>query len=231
MRLPSWRVARRTPATTPREAVLRQEGGALAHRLPQGRAGQVAALGLTILVLTLAWRGAVMPAREWYAARQMRLETAHRLLAHERDLVAALPMLKSRLAAGHAGGSRSASDRALLLPGASDAVAAAALQGDLQGLAQQSGISLNSAETLAGQAHGALRRIPLRVRMTTSYRDLVGLLSRIAAARPLMLVDRLEIHATSLPDSGSAETALPLGAEITVAGFRAADTARAQRGR
>ena len=172
-----------------------------------------------------------MPARDWYAARQMRLETARRMLAHERDLVATLPALKARVAAGRRHGSGGASAATTLLPGASDAVAAAALQGDLQGLAQQSGVSLNSAETVASQAHGALRRIPLRVRMTTSYRDLVGLLGRIAGSRPLMLVDQLEIHATSLPESGSPDAALPLSAEITVAGFRTAATRREPAGR
>lgn len=230
MRVPFWRASKRHNSS----AHARSDdlaGGALARQLPQGRAGQIAASGLTCLVLAMAWRGAVIPAGEWYGARSHRLDTARRLLAEQRDLVASLPALTRRLAtedADAAPGTGGTIGGRVLLPGPSDAVAGAALQGDLQALAQQNGISLDSAETIAGKAQGALRRIPLRVRMTTSYPKLVGLLAAVAASEPLMLVDRLAIHATSLPASGASNAGadLPLTAELTVSGFRVADTPR-----
>lgn len=225
IRVPIWRAALRRTATARAGGTDSIAGGALGHYLPQGRAGAIAALALTALALAIVWRGAVIPAQGWYAARQTRLDTARRLLAEERGLVASLPALKARsTAANSAGAHGGAQAGGMLLPGASDAVAGAALQGDLQALAQQSGINLDSAETLAGQAQGALRRIPLRVRMTTAYPKLVDLLAAIATARPLMQVDRLAIHATSLPESGAsnADTDLPLTAALTVSGFRVA---------
>lgn len=231
MRVPFWRAIKQRDRNT-NSGGNHVAGGTLGRYLPQGRAGQITAAVLTCLVLALIWRGAVVPAREWYGARTLRLDTARRLLADKRALVAVLPRLRKQLAdedehnaAGTAARTGGTIGGRMLLPGPSDAVAGAALQGDLQSLAQQNGISLDSAETIAGKAQGALRRIPLRVRMTTSYAKLVGLLAAIGASRPLMLVDRLAIHATSLPDSGASNAGadLPLTAELTVSGFRVTD--------
>lgn len=239
IRAPFWRATLHRAAPPRARTGEHIAGGALGRYLPQGRAGQIAAICLTCLALAIVWCGAVIPARQWYAGRQMRLNTARRLLASERDLVASLPAMKARLAAaeGHAahaaasGTGNMHADR-LLLPGPSDAVAGAALQGDLQTLAQQSGINFDSAETLAGRSEGALRRIPLRVRLTTSYPKFVGLVTAIATSRPLMLVDRLEIHATSVPDAGASNsgTNLPLTAELTVSGFRVANARQSGHG-
>ena len=208
----SWRPAPRRGGAPPASA-----GGALAPYLPQGRTGQAAALCLTLAVALLAWYGAVLPARQWYVARQERLQVGVRLLAHERALIAALP----RLAAQAAAAGNAAQGSGAMLPGRSDALAAAALQGDLQMLAQKDGVSLDSAETLPAKSEGVLRRIGIRVRMTTSYDKLVTLMSGIATTRPLMLTGDLSIHSTGLPGTDTAAPGQPVMASFTVSGFRA----------
>jgi general secretion pathway protein M len=183
--------------------------------LPAGRAGQVTAVALTLAALLIAWFGLIGPLLSWYGAQSQELATTRLRLAHERALIATLPRLRRQIGAQrHDGAARSA-----LLTGGSDAVAGAALQGDVQALAAQRGITLDSAEILSTAVIGDFRRIPLRISLTTDYPKLIALLGAIEAASPRMLVDDVSLHATGLPDPGRD---LPIRASFTISAFRAA---------
>ncbi len=183
--------------------------------LPEGRAGQVTAVALTGAGMLLAWFGLIAPILSWYGAQAQQLATTRLLLAHERALIATLPLLRRQIGAQHHDGAA----RSALLAGGSDAVAGAALQGDVQALAAQRGITLDSAEILSTSVIGDFRRIPLRISLTTDYPKLIALLGAIEAASPRMLVDDVSLHATGLPDPGRD---LPIRASFTISAFRAA---------
>ncbi|MCW8305956.1 type II secretion system protein GspM [Acidiphilium sp. PA] len=183
--------------------------------LPTGRAGQGAALGLTLAGLLVVWFGLIAPGLAWYDARARSIAERRLMIAHERALIAALPELRRRIA-GLRGGDIAAT---ALLTGGSDAVAGAALQGDVQALAARHAITLDSAEILTTVKTGTMRRIPLRISLTTDYPRLIALLGAIGAAAPRMLVDDVSLHATGLPDPGRD---LPLRARFTISAFRAA---------
>ncbi|MDD2876657.1 MAG: type II secretion system protein GspM [Acidiphilium sp.] len=186
--------------------------------LPEGRAGQAAALGLTLAGLLVVWFGLIAPALSWYGARAQRIAATREVIAHERALIAALPALQRRFAALRHGGIAGAA----LLTGGSDAVAGAVLQGDVQALANQNSINLDSAEILTAVPIGDFRRIPLRISLTTEYPKLIALLGAITVGSPRMLVDDLSLHATGLPDPGQD---LPIRASFTISAFRVGDLA------
>lgn len=182
--------------------------------LPDGRAGQITALGLTLCGLVIFWVALISPAVTYYEVRARRIGETRLVIAHERALIDALPAMQARTASsGRIGG-------VALLTGSSDAVAGAALQGDVQALANRNGINLDSAELLTTVEIGDFRRIPLRISLTTEYPKLIALLGAIAVASPRMLVDDLSLHATGLPDPGRD---LPIRASFTISAFRAAD--------
>ena len=183
--------------------------------LPEGRAGQAAAVAVSLLLVIVLAFGIIAPALSWYAARTRAIASQQLVLAHERALVASLPALRTTIAAMR----RRDAGVTLLLTGGSDAVAGAAFQGEVQALANAASVSLDSAELLTPERIGGFRRIPLRVTMTTTYPRLIALLGAIAAAKPRMLADDLSLHATGISDPGRD---LPLRASFTVSGFRAA---------
>src|SRR6478672_4460952 len=100
--------------------------------LPTGRRGQLLELGLTLAVLGGAWAGIAAPLLDWHA---LRADQVRRVAAPGRPAEGAV------------------------LDGASDALAAAALQGRLQEMAARAGAPLSSAEALPGEAAGTWRRI------------------------------------------------------------------------
>ncbi|MGC9269970.1 type II secretion system protein GspM [Acidiphilium sp.] len=181
--------------------------------LPDGRAGRITAILLTLCGVAILWFGLIAPAMSWYDARSRQIAETRLVIAHERALIAALPDMQARIArSGRIGG-------VTLLAGGSDAVAGAALQGDVQALASRNSINLDSAELLTPVKTGDFRRIPLRISLTTDYPKLIALLGAIAATSPRMLVDDLSLHATGLPDPGRD---LPIRASFTISAFRAA---------
>jgi general secretion pathway protein M len=183
--------------------------------LPTGAKGQLLALAVTLLILLTVGFGILIPLHNWYQRGADKLAQAQLTLAHEQALIVALPSMRQQITSLRA----QPINQSTLLPGISDAVAGATLQGRIQSIAQSAGISLDSGEILPVVHVGTLNRIPLRVTMTTSYDKLVGLLAAIAASPEKMLVDDVSIHATGVPDPGRD---LPVTASFTVSGFRAA---------
>ena len=182
--------------------------------LPTGRRGQALAAGLLLLVLAAAWGAVASPLLALYAERAEALATRAALADRMERVAAGLPELRRQAAAASAVGPAVR----VVLPGATDAVAAAAPQGMVQEMAQRGGATLSSIEALPAEQAGAYRRVGLRVTLAAPWPVLVRLLSAIAAASPVMLVDDLQLQTSRRlvrPDDA------PLDASLTVLAFRA----------
>ncbi len=180
---------------------------------PDGRRGQMLAVGLTLLAAAMVWVAAVGPLIGWYQARAEALAQQQQMAARMAALSLEIPALRKAVSAA---GLQSAGDQ-ILLAGTTDAIAGANLQSALQDLANQAGTSLDSAALLPVQPAGALRRIGMQVSVTTSLPVLVALLEAIGTARPRMIVSALSIINTGTP---AVDQEQPLQANFTVSGFR-----------
>lgn len=179
--------------------------------LPEGRRGQILATALTLAVLATVWLGIAAPMIGWYQERAVELAQRQQLLRHMQALVQTLPALEHAPALVHA-----APDA--LLSGATDAVAAAAMQSAVQAMAASAGVELVSMETLPTEAHGSYRRIGLRVSLTAHWRVLIELLRAAGEGRPRMLVDDLQLRSVEMQTRNAAT---PVGASFTLLAFRA----------
>ncbi len=158
--------------------------------LPTGPRGRVLALGLTGLALLVAWFGIVGPALAWYSGRAERLDQRLVLARRMATLAASLPQLEHQVAALPT----TKANPDALLPGETDAVAAATLQERVQEMASQAGAPLSSVEMLPATQLGQLRRIGLRVAAQAEMANVIHLLQSVQAAKPRMLVDELDLQ-------------------------------------
>ncbi len=188
----------------------------MAIALPDGREGRILAALLAVLALLLFWLACVAPVLDWYDARAQRVAAIEQRAAREEALIRMLPALKA--AAGRAA---RLPERALL-SGESDAVAGAALQEQVQGMAGSADAQLTSIETLPAEQAGAFRRIGVRVALNAQLPVVVALLKAIETAEPRMLIDDIRLTATPV---GPQNVQLPLDAAFTVYAFRSGSSA------
>ncbi|HVE20515.1 MAG TPA: type II secretion system protein GspM [Acidocella sp.] len=184
-------------------------------RLPDGRRGQILALGIGLAALLLLWVALLAPLFGWYQERADELAQQRVLAVRMQALAREIPTLRAAVAAQgpDQGGP------ALLLQGDSDAIAGANLQSALQDLATRSGTSLDSAALAPVQAQGPLRKLGLQVSLTASWPALISFLASIETASPRMIVGGLSLSNAGPPDAGGAP---PVQASFTVSAFRAA---------
>jgi hypothetical protein len=183
----------------------------MATALPTGRNGQYLAAGLALLTLAVIWIGIVGPVLDWYGDRAATLDRLRARIARENALIAALPQLKIQAQAAAKTPTRA------VLTGDSDAIAGAALQEQVQGMASAANANLTSIETLPGEQMNAYRRIGVRVELNAQLPVIVALLKAVEEAEPSLVVD--DIHLTGTP-VGPQNVQLPLDAAFTVYGFR-----------
>jgi hypothetical protein len=157
--------------------------------LPTGRTGRLLALGLTALTFAVLWLGVVMPLIDWHAERADALSQQAALAQRMEALAMALPSLQAQAKALAEGGA----GEAALLDGDNDSMASASLQERLQAMFMQTGVQLNSVETLPGDDAGAYRRIGLRISFNASWPILMTLLKEMHVASPALLVDELQL--------------------------------------
>ena len=182
-----------------------------ALNLPAGRQGQAAAASLAGLALVVVWLGAVSPLLDWYGARSDRITQLAARLSREQALIASLPALKT------AASDASAKPTQAVLSGNTDAIAGAALQEQVQGMASEASATLTSIETLPAEQVGAYRRIGVRVEMNAQLGVIVALMRAVEAAEPTMLID--DLHLTAAPSAPNLPP-LPMDASFTVVAFR-----------
>ncbi len=205
---------------------------ALPIALPTGRTGRLLALAVTLLILAAGWFAIGSPLVAWHADRAELLDQRRLLARRMAGIAQSLPELRQTAGAGVASpglgspslassgsASSGAAAPASLLDGATDAIAAAALQQLVQDMAGRAGASLATAETLPPVQAGTYRRIGLHVSLNAPWSVLMRLLLAIGQAAPRMLVDDLQVHAPRLvvqPEDP------PLDAGFTVFAFRPA---------
>ena len=179
--------------------------------LPTGRNGRILAASLAALTLLSVWLVLVAPVLDWYGTRAALLEDLRARAARERVLIASLPVLTKQAESAAATPTRA------VLSGATDAIAGAALQEQVQTMANLATAQLTSIETLPAEQVAGYRRIGVRVEMNAQLPVVVSLLKSVEEAQPSMLVD--DIHLTATP-VGMLAKPLPLDASFTVYGFR-----------
>lgn len=163
--------------------------------LPDGPRGRALALGVLAVLLAVLWTGVMSPLLDLRAARQETLAERRALLGRMTALAASVPALRHAAAAAHTTGPAPQA----LIAGASDAIASATLQERVQAMAGATDASLASVEALPGEQAGALRRIGLRVSLSTTWPVLIRLLGAIEAAAPRMLIDDLQVEGSVIP--------------------------------
>ncbi len=185
--------------------------------LPTGRRGQWLALALTLVVIGALWAGVAAPLVAWYDMRSDGIAQRGLLTERMTRLTLSIPAL---LAEAGAARNHQSAVRSDLLPASSDAVAAAALQQNLQNKAKDVAVPLSSIETLLVEPRGKYRRIALRVTLSAAWPQLLHLLQALEQGTPRILIDDLQLSASpvlSRPDG------VPVNATFTIMAFRMAD--------
>ncbi len=184
-----------------------------------GRRGQTLAVAITFVALATIWLGIVTPAWSWFEDRGARLEQQRTLLDHMRNVAASLPALRTASAGKHDAQDEAAT---IMLPGASDAVAAADLQVRVQKMASDGGASLTAVETLPPvQPTGRWHRVALRISLTAPWPVLMGLIRSIEQSPTRIMIDDIRFRS---PITGGHPTEMPIQASMMLYGFRSADT-------
>ena len=182
--------------------------------LPTGVRGQALAIGLLFVLLGLVWFGGVAPLHDWYTHRADLLDQRRALASRMENVAAALPQLRR-----DAEGAAASPGSQALLEGSSDAVAGAALQGQVESLATRAGTAVSSLELLPAEPSGAYRRMGLRVSVSGPWSAMIPMLAALAEASPRMLVDDLQLQPAPSLTAGAAQ---PIAATFTVFAFRQA---------
>jgi general secretion pathway protein M len=182
-----------------------------------GRRGQVLAVGIGVLALALVWFAVIDPVRSWFDDRDFLLEQRQALLQRMRDVTATLPTLRAALAGKPDRGDAAAT---VMLPGANDAVAAAALQERVQKMAATAGASLTAVETLPPLSANKWHRVSLRISLNAPWPVLMDLLHAIEQSPTRILVDDVHFHSPTLVTH---PVVMPVQASMVLYGFRPAE--------
>ena len=124
-------------------------------------------------------------------------------------LMATLPELREQAAKAVSSGRQTDA----MLPGASDSLAAAALQQKLDELATAAGVQISSQEILPAQAAGEFRAIAVRVTTTAPWRSLVALLGASPGASTAAFI-AISVLEKCFPDKLTRDGWLPKLKEI-----------------
>ncbi len=184
-----------------------------------GYTGPLLALTLLGGVLLAGWLTLASPLLAWHAERAAVVADRTVLAQRLERLAATLPALRLAVQTADVSGNASS-----LLPGVTDAIAGAALQGLVQEMALQAGATLTSTETLPVSTVGLYRRIGLRLSLNVSWPVLIPLLQAMAQARPRMIVDDLELQSSQMVIDLDQQL---MTASFTVYAFRGASEGRA----
>ena len=178
--------------------------------MPTGRQGRVLALGLLLIALGGVYLVAVAPLFDLYAQRAATLDSRRMLIPRLHAAAEELPELRARIEQLRAG----AGTRRLTLEGASDAIAAAALQSRIEELAASAGATIGSTESLPPEARSGYRRIGLRYVLSGSYETLIKFLAKLDAATPPLVIDNLHIHGVLRRPGMPAAASLDAGLDV-----------------
>lgn len=183
----------------------RQVGNALMRRL--------AAVALLLAVPTLPYLALVRPVLDAHAARAAEIAT----LETKAMRLGAMAAVKAELARQRDALAARRDQGDLLLSGASEALAAAALQNSLKAAVARAGGELRSTQALAVTEEKGFRRIAVRALLATDAEGLRTLLHAVESARPPLFVDGLEVRGRAR--TGESEEEPRLDIRIDVFGY------------
>ncbi len=187
----------------------------MALSLPEGPRGRALALGVAAILLAAVYLAVVQPLLETYADGADELQRRTALATRMSDVAASLPELQRAAEVQ----TTAVQPATATLEGASDSLAAATLQGLVEGMANTAGAHLTSTEALPAEQVGAYRRISLRLTVDASWPVLIRLLQQVERATPRMFIDELQIHAQPAAEKLHEP---PLDISLLVLAFRAA---------
>lgn len=179
----------------------------------RGIAIGLAALTLAVFVVAVAW-----PMWSSYQLQNERVGMLRRQALTLEGLVAAAPRYQAaanQLAANP-------DSRSLVFVAAQPTLAVAELQGKLSSIFGKSGITVTASQALPEQETGGLVKLAVQATLEVEIAPLVDALHAIAAARPLLRVERLVVREPDAAMIGAApEPSVPnkLQAEIVVSAF------------
>src|SRR5262245_29936119 len=156
----------------------------------------------------------VGPLTAFYQESGQRLEDRLEVVKRYRSAANDLPRLRAEAKQWQEG----EHDSTLLLPGASDALAAASLQSTLKRIVEEGSAKLETAQTLAPEAQDNFRRVGVRVAFSADLPLLTAVLLAIETARPVLTVGNLELHTDG--ESANGEIGGALAIAMDVYGFR-----------
>lgn len=183
-----------------------------------GRIGQALAVGCGVLALLLIWLCAVAPLWSLYADGQAALERRQALLMRMQALAASLPAVQAASETRRGDGAEEAS---AMLPGATDALAAAALQELVQKMASAAGANLSAVETLpAATAAEHWHKVSLRISLNAPWPVLIGLMHAVERAPARIFIGDVHFHS---PAVVTHPATLPIQASMVLYGFRPAE--------
>ena len=188
--------------------------------LPDGYAGKALALGLLAVMLGLGGLLIVRPMVTVYGEMAEELALLDSQGARLARIEAALPAMRAQLAVLKQ--RQDEFHESLLLAGASDAVAAAALQTTVKKLGAASGAEITSVEILAPRSKDGFRRVGIRLVTSSDQPGLRALLHALATSRPPLFVDSMDIRSNrAQPD---ARESAKLSIALDIYGFRLEDS-------
>lgn len=169
----------------------------IADQLPTGRRGQVLAVAIALVSSSLLWLGLIGPTIGSFHSRNVHLRERQTLLRHMQAVTSAVPRLKAAAAnSGEEVGSDT--DGAVLLAGATDAVAAADLQERVQKMARMAGADLSAVTTLPTTPVGLWHKVPLRISLTAPWPVLMDLLLSIEQSQTRIFIDDVHFHSPAI---------------------------------
>ena len=142
--------------------------------------------------------------------------TARGVAAPMREVAATLPALRSASANT---ASRGENTQTAMLPGTTDAVAAADLQERIQRMAATAGASLTAVETLPATTQGTWHKVTLRISLNAPWPVLMDLLRSVEMSPTRILVDDVHFHSATVV---AHPTVMPVQASMLIYGFRSA---------
>jgi hypothetical protein len=165
----------------------------LAQSLPDGPSGRWLAIGMAAAALGLLWFLIGSPILAAYDERAEALANQITVARHMQAQAALLPKLREEAAQDKL----RAANAGEFLAAPTGSLAAAALQQQLHGIADDAGAVISSIETLPPQNLDGTILIGLRVTLRAQFPVIMHLLVGIAEARPRLLVDQFQLHVSS----------------------------------
>jgi hypothetical protein len=153
---------------------------------------QLAAVGLLLGTLGLAWVLGIMPLGAHFERLGQEIENERSTLGR----FTAVAALQDRLAETQKAG-RAAGSSAAYLKGEGDQIKSANLQTLLASVAGENGVRLTSTRALTPIERNDLRLIGVRVQFTASIEQLREILYAVEAKQPFLFVEGLQVRTVS----------------------------------